>query len=75
MHALRFDYSATNASMQPYNSTDVSGIRHSIIMLRQFVNTMKVQYLFNLQGSDQCGSQTKMSHEDLHRKLKQAFFT
>ena len=36
---------------------------------------MKVQYLFNLQGTDQCGSQTKMSPDDLHKKLKQAFFT
>lgn len=49
VHVLRFDYGASSASLQPYNSTDVRGLRHTLIMLAQFLNKMQVQYMFNLQ--------------------------
>ena len=74
IHALRFDYGLSTSSMQPYNSTDVLGIWHSLIMLSQFLTKMQIQYLFNLQEPDQrSGKQTKiMSPEDLNKKLSQA---
>ena len=40
LHVLRFDYSLNSASMQPYNSTDVLGLKHALVMLAQFLNKM-----------------------------------
>ena len=69
VHAIRVDYGLTAASMQPYNSTDVSGWRHSLVMLAQLTNKMQVQYLFNLESSKHCGSSKSMSIGDLRTKL------
>jgi len=48
VHAIRFDYVPSSASFQPYNSTDVLGLKHALVMLSQFLNQVRVQYLFNL---------------------------
>ena len=50
VHALRFDYPQSSASMQPYNSVDVSGMKHAVVMIGQFLNKIVVQYLFNLEN-------------------------
>lgn len=73
VHALRFDYSLNSASMQPYNSTDVRGWRHALIMLTQFLNKMQIQFFFNLHKSE--GWSSSMPVEDASKKVKQALFS
>ena len=70
LHAIRFDYGLTTASMQPYNSTDVNGYKHTLIQLCQLAHKLQVQYLFNLQSETQWGKQTKLSNEELQKKIK-----
>ena len=31
VHALRFDYTLSSASLQPYNSTDTLGLKHAVV--------------------------------------------
>ena len=69
VHAIRVDFGLTAASQQPYNSVDVTGIKHSLIMLAQLTNKMTVQYLFNLQDPAQCGNTKTMSIQDLRKRL------
>ena len=47
IHSLSFSYSFKNKS--PYNTTDVSGIKHSFSLLTQFVSYLTIQHFFNLQ--------------------------
>ena len=64
VHALRFDYPQSSASMQPYNSVDVSGIKHAMVMIGQFLNKIVVQYLFNLENQADFKSAKKAGKVD-----------
>ena len=79
VHALRFDYIQTSASIQPYNSTDIKGWKHAIAMLSQLRNTLKIQYLFNLQSEKYLMGDTPqkkvLTTSNLHKKLKEALFS
>ena len=48
-HSIRFDHEFRFSN--PYNSTDVTGIRSLLKTLSQFFNQIKVQYYTDLQNS------------------------
>jgi len=75
VHVLRFDYTLTTSTIQPYNSTDVLGLKHALIMLSQFLNQMRVQYLFNLESPLHCGSKKSMTLDELKNKIRGSFMT
>ena len=54
----------------------MTGIKHSLLMLSHFVNSLKIQYLFNLQSDKYCGSKkSTMTTDQLTMKLKESLFS
>lgn len=73
MHAIRFDFNSLSSALQPYNSTDATGLKHAFTMLSQFAHKMTVQYLFNLQSPAQCGATpNSVTADELKKKVKDA---
>ena len=59
--------------MQPYNSTDTRGLRHTLVMLAQFLNRMQVQYFFNLHKS--AGWHEQIPIDEMRKAVKEALFS
>jgi hypothetical protein len=65
IHSIRFDYEFKYYS--PYNTNDVTGFKHALGLLCQFLNPQTIQYYFNIASTPVDNDQHQLLKSTLMR--------